>query len=379
MLQIFQRRVVLTLLVAALLPASAAATLGDRPGIGINDDIYPDGIFAVSLFSDTPAPPDPSDTVAPSVPTGLTASAVSASRINLTWNASTDNVGVTGYRIFRGGSQIAATVSASYSNTGLSASTAYSYTVAAHDAAGNVSAQSAAASATTQAAPPPPPPGSNTVVLLAVWSNDVDQNGEKGFWMGHSAGPQSVNFRVVFKFDLSGVAANATVANAQLSFNIGYVTGLAAKTWSVGPYGGTGTADPVTDTGAVEYQRANIAAASYIAQTTQLRTTGFKTFADLGQTSHGDIQTAKASGQSFSIAVMMDNDTSFSNAFAGIDGWDQPTPPTLTLTLAHASSDTTAPSVPTGLSASAVSASQINLSWNAATDNVGVTGYRIYR
>ena len=92
------------------------------------------------------------DTTAPSVPTGLTASAASSSQINLTWNSSTDNVGVSGYRIYRGGSQIATSTSSSYQDSGLSASTGYSYTVSATDAAGNVSGQSGAASATTQAA-----------------------------------------------------------------------------------------------------------------------------------------------------------------------------------------------------------------------------------
>ena len=97
------------------------------------------------------------DTTPPSVPGNLSAVAVSSTQINLSWSASTDNVGVAGYRIYRGGSQIAqATSGANYSNTGLAPSTQYSYTVAAYDAAGNVSAQSASASATTQAPPIPP-------------------------------------------------------------------------------------------------------------------------------------------------------------------------------------------------------------------------------
>ncbi len=94
-----------------------------------------------------------SDTQSPSQPTGLTAAAASSSQINLAWNASTDNVGVAGYRIYRNGSQVA-TVSGktSFGDGSLAASTTYTYTVAAYDAAGNVSAQSAAASATTPAA-----------------------------------------------------------------------------------------------------------------------------------------------------------------------------------------------------------------------------------
>jgi len=96
--------------------------------------------------------PPPGDTQAPSVPTTLSGTAVSSSQINLSWGASTDNIGVTGYRIYRGGIQIGTSVTNSYSNTGLSPSTTYSYTVSAYDAAGNVSGQSTSISVTTQAA-----------------------------------------------------------------------------------------------------------------------------------------------------------------------------------------------------------------------------------
>src|SRR6202041_3751875 len=89
------------------------------------------------------------DTTPPSVPTGLSATAVSSTQVNLSWTASPDNVGVTGYDVFRNGTQVGTTTTTSYQDTGLTAGTTYSYTVAAYDAAGNVSAQSTAASATT--------------------------------------------------------------------------------------------------------------------------------------------------------------------------------------------------------------------------------------
>jgi hypothetical protein len=89
----------------------------------------------------------------PTVPTGLTATAVSSSQINLSWNASTDPAGVTGYHVYREGTQVGTSAGTSYSDAGLSASTTYSYTVAAYDAAGHVSAQSSPASTTTLAAP----------------------------------------------------------------------------------------------------------------------------------------------------------------------------------------------------------------------------------
>ena len=100
--------------------------------------------------------PPPSDTSIPTTPTNLSATAVSSSQINLTWTASTDNVGVTGYNVYRGGVQIASVANTSYNDTGLSANTSYTYYVRATDAAGNISNQSISVSATTQFTTPPP-------------------------------------------------------------------------------------------------------------------------------------------------------------------------------------------------------------------------------
>lgn len=91
----------------------------------------------------------------PTVPTNLAAVAVSSTQINLTWTASTDNVGVTSYKIYRDGSAtpIATQTGTTYSDTGLTASTAYSYTVSACDADNNCSGQSSVVSETIPAPP----------------------------------------------------------------------------------------------------------------------------------------------------------------------------------------------------------------------------------
>lgn len=104
-----------------------------------------------------PAPANPSDTIAPTAPTGLIATAVNANRIDLSWTASSDANGVASYQIFRDGSASAidTTTTTSYSDTGLSPSTLYSYIVRATDAARNVSEPSAEARATTLAAGSP--------------------------------------------------------------------------------------------------------------------------------------------------------------------------------------------------------------------------------
>ncbi|MDB6100277.1 MAG: hypothetical protein JWO52_276 [Gammaproteobacteria bacterium] len=91
------------------------------------------------------------DIQAPGVPTGLASSGITSSSVVVTWNSSSDNVGVSGYKIYRGGVQAGTTSGTSFTDSGLTASTTYSYTVAAFDASGNTSAQSAPASATTLA------------------------------------------------------------------------------------------------------------------------------------------------------------------------------------------------------------------------------------
>lgn len=102
---------------------------------------------------------------APPAPLNLTATAVSQSQINLSWNAS---AGATSYKVFRGGVQVGSTASTSYSDTGLTCNTLYSYTVKASSAGGD-SANSNTATATTFACPP-------GAFSISVTRNSATQN-----------------------------------------------------------------------------------------------------------------------------------------------------------------------------------------------------------
>ena len=90
------------------------------------------------------------DTEAPSVPTNLSASSVTQTTLTLNWDASTDNVGVTGYDVYQGASNLGTVTGTSANVTGLTAGTSYDFTVRAKDAAGNESAASAVLNVTTQ-------------------------------------------------------------------------------------------------------------------------------------------------------------------------------------------------------------------------------------
>ena len=141
----------------------------------------------------TPAP----DTTLPSVPTGLTASAVSPTQINLSWTASTDNVGVTGYHVFRDGTQVATVTTTSFNDTGRTPGTTYQYAVRATDAANNLSALTAQVPATTPAADTTPPSVPTGLTASAVsptqinlsWTASTDNVGVTGYQVFRDGAP----------------------------------------------------------------------------------------------------------------------------------------------------------------------------------------------
>lgn len=89
------------------------------------------------------------DTQAPTAPTNLAASSITSTSATLSWTASTDNVGVTGYNIYKNDALLTSTTGTSYAVSGLSAATTYSFYVTAYDAAGNVSTASSTINVTT--------------------------------------------------------------------------------------------------------------------------------------------------------------------------------------------------------------------------------------
>jgi chitodextrinase len=126
-----------------------------------------------------PPPGNPGDTTPPTSPANLAAAANGPFAADLSWQASTDAVGVTGYRVERcqgGGcssfAQIASLNSTTFTDLGLTAATGYSYRVRATDAAANVSTPSNVASVTTGAPPPPGPgglPGWVSALAVGAW------------------------------------------------------------------------------------------------------------------------------------------------------------------------------------------------------------------
>ncbi|MGB5928149.1 MAG: choice-of-anchor J domain-containing protein [Cyclobacteriaceae bacterium] len=167
------------------------------------------------------------DTEAPSVPGNVSVSNVTANSLNLDWNASSDNVGVTGYNVYQNGSLIGSTASTTYAVTGLSASTTYLYRVAAKDAAGNVSAQSTQISATTDSAP-----AADTQAPTVPASLTASNVTFEGFTLGWNASADNVGvtgYDVYQNGSLIGSTAATTYAVTGLSASTTYLYRVAAK------------------------------------------------------------------------------------------------------------------------------------------------------
>jgi chitodextrinase len=125
------------------------------------------------------------DTTPPSVPTGLGASNLTTTAVTVVWNTSTDDVGVTGYNVYRDGNFLGTATADHYNDSGLTTGRTYSYTVSAYDAVPNYSVQSAALSVTPalDTTPPSVPTGlvatgatSSSITLDWVASTDADSD-----------------------------------------------------------------------------------------------------------------------------------------------------------------------------------------------------------
>ncbi len=130
------------------------------------------------------------DTQAPTAPGSLRTDSVTTTTVALRWNASTDNVGVTSYRIYRGSTLIGTATGLTYTDGGLTQGTSYSYRVTALDAAGNESNPSSTLSVTTvdpgDTTPPTAPTGlqaggATTTSVQLTWNPATDNRGVTGY------------------------------------------------------------------------------------------------------------------------------------------------------------------------------------------------------
>ena len=170
------------------------------------------------------------DTIPPSAPTNLQASNISQTGVNLSWTASTDNIAVTGYRVYRNSTEIPSGSSNSYLDSGLTPGTSYSYAVAAVDAAGNVSAKSTARSIKTLSPSPTATLSASVSSIISgqsvilTWSstNATACTATGGTFTGQKglSGSQAVAPTVTTTYALSCTGTGGTVSAAPITVTV---------------------------------------------------------------------------------------------------------------------------------------------------------------
>jgi uncharacterized repeat protein (TIGR03806 family) len=340
------------------------------------------------------------DTLAPTVPTNLVANVLSSSSIRLTWTASTDTSGISGYRVYRDGAQIGIAATPVYTDsTGLAASTTYTYTVAAVDASPqtNISAQSASVMATTNNIPPdttPPsaPTGVTAVAqsssaILVSWSASTDTES------GISA------YRV---FRNGSATALTTVTGATLSYTDTQLTGSTTYTYTVRAVDGAPTPN-VSAASAVASATTlatpdvtpptvpmNVVATALTAST--IRITWSPSTDDSGIAGYSVFRAGTATPVATLVQGTAFTDTGLTASTLytyTVRATDNAAPANVSAASASASAttlatpppvDTTPPSVPTGVTATAPTSTTVLVSWTASTDNAsGIASYRVFR
>ncbi|MEM5565565.1 reprolysin-like metallopeptidase [Psychroserpens sp. AS72] len=165
------------------------------------------------------------DVEAPSVPSNLTASATTQTTTNLSWTASTDNVGVSGYDVYQGSSVIATVTTTTYQVTGLSPSTAYNFRIKAKDAAVNESGFSNTANITTLNPPDTQAP-STPLNLVASGTTQTTTNLN---WSASSDNVGVVGYDIYQGSTIIGSASTTSAAISGLTANTNYTYRVRAK------------------------------------------------------------------------------------------------------------------------------------------------------
>ena len=320
----------------------------------------------------------PADTTAPGAPGSFTATATSPTSISLSWSAPTDNVGVTGYQVRRGGTLIASPTGLSFVDSGRTPSTLYNYTVTALDAAGNASAP-ASASATTQAdTAPPSAPGTFTAAATSPtsislsWSASTDNVGVTGYRVRRDGGliASPTGLRSSDNSRTPSTTYNYTVTALDAAGNESAAAAASATTPAPPPDvipptvpGNLQALATSTTTISLTWNASsdNVAVASY-----RVQRGGVTVAASVTGTTFSDVGLAPNTSYSYTVSAVdaATNRSAESN-----------TAQATTLSIP----DTIAPTVPANVVATPTSATTVDLTWSASTDNVAVTTYRVRR
>jgi chitodextrinase len=356
--------------VSSLTPAEVNSRSALASSTGLQD-----GKFTSTALAYARAIANVPDTTRPGTPGALTAYTLSNNAIHLTWTSSTDNVGVAGYSVYRDGVLVGTTAYLFWQDSGLSPTTTYAYTVEAYDAAGNTSPATPVVNGRTNSAAdtiPPSVPGPVTGAPMSSTQIEVQ-------W-----GRSTDNVKVVaYK-----VFRNATeIAQATTPFYSD--TGLTPGTsysYSVSAVDNSGNVSarsvpaiimtsprdarpPSVPADVSAVAGRDIVYLSWTPSSDNIACVGYHIFRNGAKIGSG----ASSSYQDTTVKAS----TTYTYTIAGFDAAGNVSQLSAPVTVT--TPDTLPPSAPGTPAGVPVSTTQVRISWSAASDNIAIAGYRIFR
>ncbi|MEE1963181.1 fibronectin type III domain-containing protein [Allomuricauda taeanensis] len=323
------------------------------------------------------------DTESPSAITDLSSTNATATGTSLSWSASTDNVGVTNYEVFQNGVSIANTgTNTTFNVTGLSPNTSYNFTVFAEDAAGNTSAVSNTAVVNTPNLVDTEAPSA----ITDLTSSNTTSTGTSLSWSASTDNVGVTNYEV-FQNGVSIANTGTTTA-----FN---VTGLTASTsydFTVFAEDAAGNVSAVSNTETVntlappDTQAPSAVTGLSSSNTTSTTTdlTWNASIDNVGVTNYEVFRNGVSiantgTATTFNVTGLSPSTSYDFTVFAEDAAGNVSTVSNTATVNTTGTPDTEAPTAVTGLSSSNTTSTTTDLTWNASTDNVGVTNYEVFR
>ncbi|WP_426450801.1 fibronectin type III domain-containing protein [Paenibacillus sp. S-38] len=325
-----------SLLLASQSLGTAGAAGTDTPGSS-SPTASGSTTVTASTYSSVTSATYGADITAPTAPASLTSTAVTAGSVTLSWSAASDNVKVTGYDIYQGSTKVASVPDTSYTVTGLAPNTAYSFTVKARDAAGNASPASKSLSVTTPA-------------IAALTAGELLFEAE--LLTQRDSGDATTQYSDTAASGGKWEYYNSNAVADYIEYDLNVP--------QAGTYAITGLVRSANNRSIVQLSVDGKAQGSPV--------DAYGTAAAYEQKSFGSITFAAGGTKKFRFTVTGRNaaSTDYKIALDAIKLTPQGT------------ADNVAPTAPSGLTSTGKTDTTVSLSWTAATDNVGVTGYDIY-
>jgi chitodextrinase len=325
------------------------------------------------------------DTEAPSVPINLKVVKTDVTAIELDWDNATDNKAVTGYEIYVNGVAAYTSVASNLVANNLQANTTYSFSVKAIDAAGNSSALSNEVTDKTREpldVTAPSVPGNLKAVTITTtsvtldWDDATDNKAVTGYDI-------YVNGVKKYTTVATTIVADNLTPNTNYSFTVksvdaagnssAFTPAVAAKTLQVAPPADV-TAPSVPANLKVTTITTTSVTLDWDNATDNVGVTSYDVYVDglkkYTTAASNIIANNLASNTSYTFTVKALDAAGNSSVFSGAVSAKTLTPPP--------PPDVTAPSIPANLSVPSITTTSIELDWDNATDNIGVTGYDVY-